>query len=33
MAGKLGDDAPAFQTIRRDMVRRIAHSALGPQAR
>ncbi|CAN5342086.1 TetR/AcrR family transcriptional regulator [soil metagenome] len=33
MAGKLGDGAPAFQTIRRDMVRRIVHSALGPQAR
>jgi len=33
MAGKLGDDAPSFQTIRRDLVRRIVHSALGPRAR
>jgi AcrR family transcriptional regulator len=28
MAGKLGPDAPSFETIRRDMVRRIVHSAL-----
>lgn len=33
MAGKLGPDAPSFQTIRRDMVRRIIRSALGPAAR
>ena len=33
MAGKLGDGAPAFQAIRRDLVRRIVHSALGPRAR
>jgi AcrR family transcriptional regulator len=33
MAGKLSIDAPPFQTIRRDMVRRIVHSALGPKAR
>jgi AcrR family transcriptional regulator len=28
LAGKLGHDAPDFQTIRRDMVRRIVHSAI-----
>ncbi|MDO7842108.1 TetR/AcrR family transcriptional regulator [Sphingomonas immobilis] len=33
MAGKLGPDAPPFETIRRDMVRRIIRSALGPTAR
>ena len=33
MAGKLGDDAPSFQAIRRDLVRRIVHSALGPRVR
>ncbi|MET0375557.1 MAG: TetR/AcrR family transcriptional regulator [Rhizorhabdus sp.] len=33
MAGKLGADAPPFETIRRDMVRRIIRSALGPSAR
>ncbi|AYJ85268.1 TetR/AcrR family transcriptional regulator (plasmid) [Sphingomonas paeninsulae] len=33
MAGKLTRDAPSFETIRRDMVRRIVHSALGPAAR
>ncbi|MEO8724298.1 MAG: TetR/AcrR family transcriptional regulator [Sphingobium sp.] len=33
MAGKLSDRAPPFQTIRRDMVRRIIQSALGPKAR
>ncbi|MDB5714459.1 MAG: TetR/AcrR family transcriptional regulator [Sphingomonadales bacterium] len=33
MAGKLHSGAPSFQTIRRDMVRRIVHSALGPKAR
>lgn len=33
MAGKLGPDAPPFETIRRDMVRRIIRSALGPSAR
>jgi AcrR family transcriptional regulator len=27
MAGKLGPDAPSFDTIRREMVRRIVHSA------
>lgn len=33
MAGKLGPDAPPFETIRRDMVRRIIRSALGPAVR
>lgn len=33
MAGKLGHDAPEFETIRRDMVRRIIRSALGFAAR
>ncbi|MET0374465.1 MAG: TetR/AcrR family transcriptional regulator [Rhizorhabdus sp.] len=33
MAGKLGPDAPPFETIRRDMVRRIIRSALGPAGR
>ncbi|MET0369865.1 MAG: TetR/AcrR family transcriptional regulator [Sphingobium sp.] len=33
MAGRLGPDAPPFETIRRDMVRRIIRSALSPSAR
>jgi AcrR family transcriptional regulator len=33
MAGKLSNGGPPFQTIRRDMVRRIVHSALAPAAR